>query len=424
MKRQEKMKQERQNNGGDHLTRLSRFLYIVGVQSVRVLKKLGRWLKKKLRPLWMFIGLWLNRLTGRWIAGLKAESKALGEGLKIARARLQKARSFGLLQMMEEFFQGLKRTMTDNNKKQAMVPRGCTVMYNENGTAPGIIQEGKGKILMMFPGPPRELIPMFETYAKPYLAAKQDQIFVSRVLRISKVGESEVEHLLQDIIDRQTNPTIATYVKRFEVIIRLTAKAKNEQEANRLIDPVAEEIHERLGINLYAEGETSVAEVVSKMLLERKETIAVAESLTGGMVASALVDYPGISASFLEGAVTYSNEAKMRRLGVKEETLQKYGAVSAQTAAEMAIGIAKTSGAGIGLSTTGIAGPGGGSAEKPVGTVYLGLWYHGKVKTKLVPLVGNRERIRIRAMEAAFDWLRRTMLREEAPQGEEEKANG
>ncbi|HIW48219.1 MAG TPA: competence/damage-inducible protein A [Firmicutes bacterium] len=328
------------------------------------------------------------------------------------------------MEMMEEFFQGLKRTMTDNNKKQAMVPRGCTVMYNENGTAPGIIQEGKGKILMMFPGPPRELIPMFETYAKPYLAAKQDQIFVSRVLRISKVGESEVEHLLQDIIDRQTNPTIATYVKRFEVIIRLTAKAKNEQEANRLIDPVAEEIHERLGINLYAEGETSVAEVVSKMLLERKETIAVAESLTGGMVASALVDYPGISASFLEGAVTYSNEAKMRRLGVKEETLQKYGAVSAQTAAEMAIGIAKTSGAGIGLSTTGIAGPGGGSAEKPVGTVYLGLWYHGKVKTKLVPLVGNRERIRIRAMEAAFDWLRRTMLREEAPQGEEEKANG
>ena len=328
------------------------------------------------------------------------------------------------MEMMEEFFQGLKRTMTDNNKKQAMVPRGCTVMYNENGTAPGIIQEGKGKILMMFPGPPRELIPMFETYAKPYLAAKQDQIFVSRVLRISKVGESEVEHLLQDIIDRQTNPTIATYVKRFEVIIRLTAKAKNEQEANRLIDPVAEEIHERLGINLYAEGETSVAEVVSKMLLERKETIAVAESLTGGMVASALVDYPGISASFLEGAVTYSNEAKMRRLGVKEETLQKYGAVSAQTAAEMAIGIAKTSGAGIGLSTTGIAGPGGGSAGKPLGTGYLGLRYHGRVKRKLVPLVGNRERIRIRAMEAAFDWLRRTMLREEAPQGEEEKANG
>ena len=321
--------------------------------------------------------------------------------------------------MLTDFFKALNRTMTDNNRKQAMVPRGATVMYNENGTAPGIIQEGKGKILIMLPGPPRELIPMFETYAKPFLASKQDSIFVSRVLRIAKVGESEVEHLLKDLIDKQTNPTIATYVKRYEVIVRLTAKAKTEEEANRLIDPVAEEIYERLGNNLYAEGETTVSEVVCKMLLERNLTVAVAESCTGGMLSSTFVDYPGISQVFLEGDVTYSNEAKMRRLGVKAETLAQHGAVSAQTAAQMAEGVAKAAGADIGISTTGVAGPDGGTEEKPVGTVYLGLYYQGEVKTKLVHLVGNRERIRIRTVEAAFDWLRRTIQKKEAEQTKE-----
>ena len=234
---------------------------------------------------------------------------------------------------IRKYFDRTGRVMTENNVKQAMVPeKNGIVLYNDNGTAPGIIMEKNGKMIVMLPGPPRETIPMFQNQVKPYLTKKQEFTFVSRILRVAEVGESAMEERVKDIIDVQTNPTIAPYAKDGEAILRITAKARDEEEANRLIDPVAAALKERLGDAVYGEGETDLETVVAEQLLQKQLTLAVAESCTGGMIASKLVEYPGISAALVEGCVTYSNEAKMHRLGVKAETLEKYGAVSEETA--------------------------------------------------------------------------------------------
>jgi nicotinamide-nucleotide amidase len=309
-------------------------------------------------------------------------------------------------EMLEAFFTKIGKEMTENNIKQIMVPEGSIVMYNHNGTAPGVIMEGKGKILIMLPGPPRELIPMFQEYAVPFLKSKSEYTFVSRVLRVAKLGESKTEYMLRDLIESQTNPTIATYVKNVEAVVRITAKAKSEEEAKALIEPVAQEIYRRFGKNVYAEGDKNIRMAVCEELLEKNITVACAESCTGGMVASAFTDYPGISQVFIEGAVTYCNDAKMRRLGVKAETLEKYDAVSAETAMEMAEGIAKTSGAEIGVSTTGVAGPGGGTPERPVGLVYVGFYRNGKAKAVKLNYPGLRETVRTRAVDAVFNIIR------------------
>lgn len=313
------------------------------------------------------------------------------------------------LDRIKKFFDKMKRPMTDNNVKQAMVPVNSTVMYNENGTAPGIIIEDNNKILIMMPGPPKEMKPMFSKQVKPYLASKQNHTLVSRTLRIAGVGESAMESMVRDMIDRQSNPTIAPYAKDTESILRITASAKTTEEAEKIIEPIAEEIYKRFGDSVYAEGETSIQETVAKILIDKKVTIAVAESCTGGLVAAKLIEYPGISEVLLEGAVTYSNEAKKRRLGVKYETLSAYGAVSAETAAEMAKGIAMTSGADIGVSTTGVAGPGP-SEGKPEGLVYVGVYMGGKSYVKELHLAGKRNVIRERAAYSALDFLRRKLI--------------
>ena len=313
------------------------------------------------------------------------------------------------LDRIKRFFDKMKRPMTDNNVKQAMVPVNSTVMYNENGTAPGIIIEDNNKILIMMPGPPKEMKPMFSKQVKPYLASKQNHTLVSRTLRIAGVGESAMESMVRDMIDRQSNPTIAPDAKDTESILRITASAKTTEEAEKIIEPIAEEIYRRFGDSVYAEGETSIQETVAKILIDKKVTIAVAESCTGGLVAAKLIEYPGISEVLLEGAVTYSNEAKKRRLGVKDETLSAYGAVSAETAAEMAKGIAMTSGADIGVSTTGVAGPGP-SEGKPEGLVYVGVYMGGKSYVKELHLAGKRNVIRERAAYSALDFLRRKLI--------------
>ena len=278
------------------------------------------------------------------------------------------------LKRLKNFFNKLNKTMTDNNVKQAYVPEGSIVMYNQNGTAPGIIIEENGKILIMLPGPPKEMVPMFDEQVKPFLKSKQEYTLVSRVLRVSELGESTMESMVRDIIDESLNPTVAPYAKNNESLLRITARAKSNEEAEKLIEPVADEIYRRLGDNIYAEGETNISQVVAKALLESGKTISVSESCTGGLLASAFIDNSGISEVFMEGAVTYSNEAKMNRLGVKKETLDSFGAVSEQVAMEMAEGIAKTARTNIGMSTTGVAGPDGGTEEKPVGLVYIGLY--------------------------------------------------
>lgn len=312
---------------------------------------------------------------------------------------------------IQKYFQKIGREMTQNNKKQAFVPKNSTVLYNDNGTAPGIIIEKNQKIMIMLPGPPKETVPMFENQVKPYLQKRQEYTFVSRILRIAGVGESAMETKVKDLIDAQTNPTIAPYAKDAESILRITAKAKTKQEAQSMIAPVAEEIYNRFGHDIYAEGETNMQTVTAQLLLKKAKTIATAESCTGGALASALVEYPGISSVFLDGTVTYSNEAKQKRLGVKQETLQKYGAVSAETAKEMAEGAANTAGTEIGLATTGIAGPNGAEENKPVGLVYIGLTIDGVTQVKQCHFVGNREKIRTRAVYTALDWLRRELLK-------------
>lgn len=312
---------------------------------------------------------------------------------------------------IRKYFDRTGRKMTENNIKQAMVPENHgTVLYNDNGTAPGIIMEKNGKIIVMLPGPPKETIPMFQNQVKPYLAQKQEYTFLSRILRVANVGESAMETKVKDLIDAQTNPTIAPYAKDGEAILRITAKAKDAAEADRLIEPVAAALRERLGDAVYAEGETNLQTVVAEQLLAKKMTLAVAESCTGGMIASQLVEFPGISAALQEACVTYSNEAKIRRLGVKAETLEKFGAVSEQTAREMAEGIAKTSGAAIGLATTGLAGPDGGTAEKPVGLVYIALHHNGKTIVEEHHFAGKRNVIRMRAANRALDLLRKMLL--------------
>lgn len=315
------------------------------------------------------------------------------------------------LNYIKEFFERLGRPMGDSNIKQAYMPEGAVILPNSNGTAPGCIIDENNKILVMLPGPPKEMIPMFENHVVPYLGKFSDSILVSKVLRVAGLGESTMAEMVEDIIEGSTNPTVAPYAKDFESILRITANGKTKEEAEKLIIPVEEEIRKRLGDNVYAEGENTLENVVGEMLLNKNLTIATAESCTGGLLAGTLVNYPGISAVFLEGAVTYSNEAKMKRLKVKAETLEKYGAVSEETAREMAEGIAKAAETDIGISVTGIAGPGGGTFEKPVGLVYVGLYIKGKVSVKKFNFPRDRQYVRNRTVMSTLDWLRRELLK-------------
>ena len=314
------------------------------------------------------------------------------------------------LDAMIERFKHMNRVPTKNNEKQAYFPKEAYILKNDNGTAPGCIMEKEGKMIVVLPGPPREMEPMFENYVKPYLSKLTDDVIESEVLRIIGVGESKVENDILDIIDSQTNPTIATYAKGYECTLRITAKAKSVEEAKELIKPMSDEMKRRFGQSLYATGETSIEEVVSKMLVENNLKIAVAESCTGGMVSASLINYPGISSVFMEGCVTYSNEAKMKSLGVKKETLDVYGAVSDKCAKEMACGVAARYNTNIGIATTGIAGPDGGTDEKPVGLVYFGIYINGKVISKKYVFNGDRQGVRERATRTILNDLRLELL--------------
>lgn len=317
------------------------------------------------------------------------------------------------LEVLESFFVKTGKKMAKNNMKQVYFPKDAIVLKNNNGTAPGAILKKDDKSIIVLPGPPREMKAMFNESVKPYLQQFTNEMLVSKTLRLYGIGESNLELEILDIIDEQTNPTVALYAKELEVTIRITAKAKNEELAFELIKPVEEKIKDRVGKYVYTEGDISVSEgesaledAVSKLLVEKNLTIAVAESCTGGLVSSSLINYPGISSVFLEGCVTYSNEAKMKRLGVKKETLEEFGAVSEQTAIEMAEGVSKGLGANIGISTTGVAGPGGGTEEKPVGLVYTAIYINGKTIVKKNIFNGDRRKIRLRATRDLLNELR------------------
>lgn len=310
---------------------------------------------------------------------------------------------------LEETFKKMNREVSEGNKKQAYIPEGSTLLYNNNGTAPGVMIEEGGKVLILLPGPPREMTALFEEEVRPRLSKYTDSILYSTVLRILGIGEGHMAEKIDHIISKQNNPTVAPYAKEGEVTLRITAKAKDEEAAKAIIKPVVSSIREVLQEDIYGEGDVTLEEVVAKLLIEKELTIATAESCTGGLLAGRLINYPGISKVFLNGVVTYSNEAKQKLLKVKTETLKHFGAVSEETAMEMARGVAELSHTDIGISTTGVAGPTGGTADKPVGLVYVGLYIKGEVKVKRLDLWGNRNKIRERAVINALDWLRREL---------------
>lgn len=315
------------------------------------------------------------------------------------------------LKCIKEYFKNMGREFVKSNEKQAYFPKEAIILKNNNGTAPGAVFEKNNKAIIVLPGPPKELESMFKNEVKKYLKKYSEDVIISEVLRVFGVGESKAEEKLQDIIDNGTNPTVAPYAKEGEVIFRITAKAKTEDEARKMIVPVKDEIYKRLGDTIYNTGEISLQDTVAKLLIDKNMTIGVSESCTGGLVSAKLIEYPGVSEVFLEGAVTYSNEAKMRTLNVKKETLDKFGAVSHETAREMAEGIAKRCGSRVGISTTGIAGPGGGTDEKPVGLVYFGLYLDGEVKSFKHIFTGDRNSVRNRASMTAINIVRTEILK-------------
>ena len=324
---------------------------------------------------------------------------------------------FGLeLVVYEDYKQKLIERMvsrgyqcTPNNFKQVMFPKEhCIILPNPNGSAPGCIMEMDGKAAIMMPGPPWEMEPMFEAEVVPYLLKLSSCQFYSRTLRIFGRGESQVEHDIQDIVDSQTNPTIAPYAKSAETTLRITARCIDEEEGEKLILPVMDAICERIGEYVYSSHGAEMHEVCAELLSKNRLKLAVAESCTGGMIASRLISVPGSSEWFIEGAVTYSPEAKMRRLGVKSETLEKFTVVSAETAKEMAEGIRLSSGADIGISTTGYAGPSG--AADQVGQVFIGVSHKDGTQAYEFNLKGSRERIRGTATLNALNLLRKLIL--------------
>ncbi|MBD7913369.1 competence/damage-inducible protein A [Clostridium cibarium] len=310
-------------------------------------------------------------------------------------------------------FKRAGKEVTESNLKQVYFPRNAKVLANPNGTAPGAIFEKNNKIIVILPGPPKEMKPMYLNHVKKFLIPMGNGIIKSEVVRVLGLGESFAAEKLKDIIDSGVNPTVAPYAKEEDVIFRITASGKDGNEALDLIKPVKEAIKEKLGIDCYAEGEnTKLEEVIGDLLINKGLTISTAESCTGGMIASRLINYPGISQAFLEGAVTYSNEAKVRTLGVSQDTLKRYGAVSEETAKEMALGLSKRTGSDISIVTTGIAGPGGGTEEKPVGLVYIGVYYKGQIRVYRQVFNGNREEVRNKATITALDKVRRTILQD------------
>lgn len=334
---------------------------------------------------------------------LTKETVAQALGLEMAVVPEEEAR-------LRAYFASRGKEMTPNNLKQARFPTGSIILPNPNGTAPGCIMEADGKAAILMPGPPRELYPMFRDHVLPYLEKRSGVRLHSRELRIFGMGESEVTYRLRDLIAAQTNPTIAPYVKTSEVTLRVTAQCQDDAEGERLVAPVIDAILARLGSIVYSTNGESLPALCVRLLLRQGATLAVAESCTGGMLASSIVDIPGCSACFLEGAVTYANGAKVRRLGVSEGTLATDGAVSLACAQQMAEGLRAAAGTTYALATTGIAGPDGGTAQKPVGLVYVALAGPGRTEVRKLCLSGDRARIRTAATLHALDLLRRSLL--------------
>ncbi|HEY8499334.1 MAG TPA: competence/damage-inducible protein A [Clostridia bacterium] len=320
-----------------------------------------------------------------------------------------------ILKQIEDFFVKKHRVMYKNNEKQAYLPEDCLVIPNSNGTAPGCIVEEAGKTVIMLPGPPKEMIPMFEDTVFPFLKKSAGVVIVSKMLKIFGIGESEMETKLMDLVDLQDNPTIAPYVSMGDITVRVTARCGSKDEAEKMLRPVVSEIRSRLGDLVYSEKGETLEQVVFNLLSERGLVVSTAESCTGGQLAARLISLPGASKIFERGYVTYSNISKIEELAVNEQTLTKYGAVSRETAMEMLNGLMKKSKSQVLAAITGIAGPDGGTPEKPVGLVYIAASLHDKIVCRSYDFMGNRERIQNDTCLRALDIMRRLILNMEVP---------
>lgn len=314
-------------------------------------------------------------------------------------------------QEIADYFALRGRVPTDNNWKQADVIEGCEILYNKNGTAPGIFVSEGEKTVILLPGPPLELKSMFTDSVMPKLQQKCGQVFYSQTVKIVGPGESSVETQILDILNTQENPTIAPYAKTGEVHLRVTARAKDEKEAREKTAPVVEELYRRFGKAVYTtDADETLEMALTKLLIKKKYTMTTAESCTGGMIAARMVNAPGVSAVLKSGFITYANEAKEELLGVSHDTLEKFGAVSRETAEEMAEGAVKAAHTDAAVAVTGIAGPDGGTKEKPVGLVYIGVNVRGNVEVREYHFSGSRQKIRESVTAAALTFLREKLL--------------
>lgn len=319
------------------------------------------------------------------------------------------------LEALENHARKRGRSMTPNNYKQAMMPARAEVFGNEAGSAPGMALCEGNKTIICMPGPPREMKWMWENRVRPYLEKRQTGVIYYKVLRMFGIGESSLETELLDIIDGQTDPTVATYAKEGECSIRVASKRQTLAEAKEAADAVIGKISEKVGKYIYSYDDEDLETVVAKKLLARDISVSACESCTGGLFSGALTELPGISKIFDRGLVTYTCGAKMEELGVKKETLTKYTAESIEVAREMAEGLAAKTGSRLCISVTGIAGPDGGTEEKPVGTVYTACVFDGKTYAEQIALRNvNRSWNRHFAVLSMFDMINRIIEEEKA----------
>jgi nicotinamide-nucleotide amidase len=326
-----------------------------------------------------------------------AVASFVGRGLNLSEEIVEYIRSYFT-------YRGLE--MPENNKKQAMVIEGAKVLHNPRGTAPGMYLEHDGVHFFLLPGPPTEMRPMYEEQVQPILKRLQGEeqtVFASRYLRLFGIGESAMEEKIKDIILYQSNPTVAPYASEGEVKIRLTASAPSEWEALALIAPIEQSIRGRLGKHIYGVDDESLVVKAGQLLRKRGQTLSCAESCTGGLIGKMITDLPGCSDFFYGSLVCYHNQVKRNVLGVSEEVLKQHGAVSAECAVQMAEGACRAVGTDWAVAVTGIAGPGGGSDEKPVGLVYIAVAGPGKTTvTEHQWKHGDRNQIRLRAAKTAL----------------------
>ncbi|HET6974927.1 MAG TPA: competence/damage-inducible protein A [Pyrinomonadaceae bacterium] len=332
----------------------------------------------------------------------KITARALGRRLLLDEVVLEEIR---------QRFRGFGVTMPERNSRQAMVIEDAVVLPNPNGTAPGMFIDHQGTAIVLLPGPPRELKPMFESHVAARLAGRAGSLrVVRRMLRVAGMGESAVDEKIAPIYSQYDNPVTTILFNKSEIEIHLTARGRTEKEANDLLDRLSSQIEERLGNAVFSFGGETMEEVVGLKLALGGYTISVAESCTGGLLAQRITSVPGSSKYFIEGVVTYANDAKTRALGVEPILLLEHGAVSAPVAEAMAEGMRRRAETNFALSITGVAGPDGGTEDKPVGTVFIALADETKTESRKFTLPGDRNLVRWRASQAALDMLRRKLL--------------